>query len=85
MFDCIVQLIQILKSNSEAINQCLDYCSLQRLTDNDIKFLEEYCQVRKNYVTNFTKLIIYKLFYILFVCILSYPILYIIKKTVLNR
>ncbi|KAL6418750.1 hypothetical protein ACFW04_014245 [Cataglyphis niger] len=44
-FDSILQLITLLKNDSEKINQCLDY--LQRLTENKIKFMEEYCQIMK--------------------------------------
>ncbi|KAL6417726.1 hypothetical protein ACFW04_014340 [Cataglyphis niger] len=40
----IYDLVNFLK-HIEVINQCLDYCNLQRLIDKDIKFLEEYCQV----------------------------------------
>ncbi|XP_071639299.1 uncharacterized protein [Temnothorax longispinosus] len=44
-FDCVCQLMTLLKDGSEKVNQCLDYCSLSRLTNDDIKFLDEYCQV----------------------------------------
>ncbi|XP_018309187.1 uncharacterized protein, partial [Mycetomoellerius zeteki] len=44
-FDSVLQLVKLLKNDSEKINQCLDYCNLQRLTENEIKFLEEYCQI----------------------------------------
>lgn len=46
-FDSVYQLVTLLKDGSEKINQCLDYCNLQRLTDDEIKFLDEYCQVMK--------------------------------------
>jgi len=45
-FYCMLQLNTFFKHDSEKINQCLDYCNLQRLTKNEIKFIEEYCQVR---------------------------------------
>ncbi|RLU16027.1 hypothetical protein DMN91_011785 [Ooceraea biroi] len=44
-FDCIAQLLTLLKDNSEKINICLDYCNLQRLTESEIQFLEEYYKV----------------------------------------
>ncbi|XP_067210351.1 zinc finger BED domain-containing protein 4-like isoform X2 [Linepithema humile] len=46
-FDSILQLVTLLKNDSEKINKCLDYCNLQRLTENEIKFIEEYCQAMK--------------------------------------
>ncbi|EZA53798.1 hypothetical protein X777_06862, partial [Ooceraea biroi] len=46
-FDSILQIITLLKNDPEIINKCLDYCNLQRLTENEIKFIEEYCQVMK--------------------------------------
>ncbi|KAL6258299.1 hypothetical protein P5V15_010241 [Pogonomyrmex californicus] len=36
--------LTLLKTDSEKINQCLDYCNLQILTENEIKFIEEYSQ-----------------------------------------
>ncbi|XP_067206203.1 uncharacterized protein [Linepithema humile] len=44
-FDSVLQLVVLLKNDTEKINKCWDYCDLQRLTDHEIKFLEEYCQV----------------------------------------
>ncbi|XP_018400179.1 PREDICTED: uncharacterized protein LOC108777723 [Cyphomyrmex costatus] len=44
-FDSVYQLVTLLKEDSDKINQCLDFCNLQRLTNNEIKFLDEYCQV----------------------------------------
>ncbi|EFN68716.1 Putative AC9 transposase, partial [Camponotus floridanus] len=44
-FDSTYQLVTLLKDSSDKINHCLDYCNLQRLTNNDVKFLDEYCQV----------------------------------------
>ncbi|XP_039314790.1 uncharacterized protein LOC113005842 [Solenopsis invicta] len=44
-FDCLTQLIKLLKNNSEKVNQCFDHCVLQRLTEDEIKFIEEYCQI----------------------------------------
>lgn len=36
----------LLRNSTEKINQCLDFCNLQRLTnDMEVKFLEEYYQV----------------------------------------
>ncbi|XP_067216757.1 uncharacterized protein [Linepithema humile] len=46
-FDSILQLVTLLKNDSEKINQCLDYSNLQRLTENEIKFIEGYCQAMK--------------------------------------
>ncbi|XP_071578927.1 uncharacterized protein [Temnothorax nylanderi] len=46
-FDSLLQLITLLKNDSEKINQCLDYCNLQRLTENEIKFIDEYCKIMK--------------------------------------
>ncbi|XP_039309955.1 uncharacterized protein LOC113006114 [Solenopsis invicta] len=44
-FDCLTQLIKLLKNNSEKVNQCFDHCDLQRLTEDEIKFIEEYCHI----------------------------------------
>lgn len=45
-FDSVLQIITLLKNDPEKINQCLDYCDLQRLTEDEIIFIEEYCEVR---------------------------------------
>lgn len=37
----------LLKDGPEKVNQCLDFCNLPRLTNDEIKFLDEYCQVNK--------------------------------------
>ncbi|XP_071582355.1 uncharacterized protein [Temnothorax nylanderi] len=44
-FDSVCQLMTLLKDGPEKVNQCLDYCNLPRLTNDEIKFLDEYCQV----------------------------------------
>ncbi|XP_025266661.1 uncharacterized protein LOC112638708 [Camponotus floridanus] len=44
-FDSTYQLVTLLKDSSDKINHCLDYFNLQRLINNDVKFLDEYCQV----------------------------------------
>lgn len=44
-YDFMVQLVELLKDGPEKIDQCLDYCNLQRLNSGEIKFLQEYCQV----------------------------------------
>lgn len=44
-FESVSQLMTLLKDGTEKINQCLDYCNLQRLTNDEVKFLDEYCQV----------------------------------------
>lgn len=66
-YDSVSQLVLILKDNSDKINKCMDYCSLQRLTNNEIKFLDEYCQVNwiihQNIVHN---LIVYYFLYYLY-------------------
>lgn len=49
-FDSTYQLVTLLKDSLDKINQCLDYCNLQRLTNNDVKFLDEYCQVKCTYL-----------------------------------
>lgn len=46
-FDAVLQ-VTLLKDGPDKINQCLDYCNLQRINDQEIKFLEEYCQVNIN-------------------------------------
>ncbi|XP_029178093.1 uncharacterized protein LOC114945911 isoform X2 [Nylanderia fulva] len=45
-FDSVMQLATFLKNDPDQINQCLDHCNLQRLTENEMKFIlvEEYCQ-----------------------------------------
>ncbi|XP_029158987.1 uncharacterized protein LOC114931182 [Nylanderia fulva] len=42
-----MQLATFLKNDPDQINQCLDHCNLQRLTEHEMKFIEEYCQVMK--------------------------------------
>ncbi|XP_011686460.1 PREDICTED: uncharacterized protein LOC105449160 isoform X2 [Wasmannia auropunctata] len=44
-FDSVLQLVTLLKDGSEKINQCLDHCNLQRLSEIEMKFMEEYCQI----------------------------------------
>ncbi|XP_039311866.1 uncharacterized protein LOC113005211 isoform X3 [Solenopsis invicta] len=44
-FDSVCQLMTLLKDGPEKVNQCLDFCNLPRLTNDEIKFLDEYCQV----------------------------------------
>lgn len=44
-----------MEDGSEKINQCLDYCNLQRLTNDEIKFLDEYCLVSYMPIYNLTK------------------------------
>ncbi|XP_029163656.1 uncharacterized protein LOC114935063, partial [Nylanderia fulva] len=46
-FDSVMQLATFLKNDPDQINQCLDHCNLQRLTEHEMKFIEEYCQIMK--------------------------------------
>ena len=45
MYEAVQQICKLMENDSGKIDSCLDFCSLPRLTPQEINFLKEYSEV----------------------------------------
>lgn len=45
MYEAVQRICKLMDSGNEKIDSCMDFCSLPRLTPEEVTFLREYCEV----------------------------------------
>ena len=47
MYEAVQQICKLMENGSEKIDSCMDFCSLPRLTPQEVTFLKEYSEVMR--------------------------------------